>query len=217
MRLREEAYRNYFVPVVRDCRAVTVVEFALVLPLLIFAILGLLELANTALQRQRISQAALLIADNAGRLGNMGMMGPEKITEAQINDALISAEVQQPQLGLAARGRIILTSLEYNKDGGQWLHWQRCRGALIHASSWGSEKDGEHGKSVDGMGPKGARITADPDQPVMFVEIAYKMEPLVFPALVSDEPIVETAAMPIRVDRDTSEVVEGKTTRSGCK
>lgn len=201
----------------RDRRGVTVIEFALIVPLLLFAILGLLELANVALQRQRVSQAALLIADNAGRLGNMGMMGPEKITEAQINDALISAEVQQPQLELAARGRIILTSLEYNKDGGQWLHWQRCRGALVHASSWGEERDGEHGRSVAGMGPSSARITAEPDQPVMFVEIAYRMQPLIFPALVDDDPIVEIAAMPIRVERDTSSVIAGDATKSSCR
>ncbi|WP_298815078.1 TadE/TadG family type IV pilus assembly protein [uncultured Sphingomonas sp.] len=201
----------------RDRRGVTIIEFALIVPLLLFAILGLLELANVALQRQRVSQAALLIADNAGRLGNMGMMGPEKITEAQINDALISAEVQQPQLELAARGRVILTSLEYNKDGGQWLHWQRCRGALVHASSWGEERDGEHGRSVAGMGPSSARITADPDQPVMFVEIAYRLQPLIFPALVDDDPIVEIAAMPLRVERDTSSVIAGDATKSNCR
>jgi len=200
----------------REQRGVTIIEFALILPLLLFAILGLLELANVALQRQRVSQAALLIADNAGRLGNMGMMGPEKVSEQQINDALVSANVQLPALNLDKLGRIILTSLEMNKNKGQWLHWQRCRGALRHVSTWGVENDGEHGKSVSGMGPSTSRITADADQPVMFVEIAYQMQPLVFPALVSKEPIVELAAMPIRVERDTSSVIAGDAVKSVC-
>lgn len=195
---------------------VTVIEFALAFPLLLLAILGLLELANVALQRQRVSQAALLIADNAGRLGNMGLTGPEKVTERQINDTLLSASVQQPELELNKRGRIILTSLELNQDGGQWLHWQRCYGSLAHRSSWGVENDGARGKAVAGMGPPDTRISAGVEQPVMFVEIAYQLRPLVFPALVDTVPVVETAAMPIRVERDTSSVISGNDTRSKC-
>lgn len=205
------------VRLIRDRRGVTLIEFAFVMPLLLFAILGLAELANMALQGQRVSQAALLIADNAGRLGNMGMAGPEKISEAQINDALMSADVQQPSLKLNDRARIILTSLERNKNDGQWLHWQRCRGKLAHVSSWGVENDGEHGKAVPGMGPANARIVADPEQPVMFVEIAYRRQALIFPALVGDKPIVEIAAMPIRVERDTSSVIPGDAVKSTCK
>lgn len=201
----------------RERRAVTLIEFALVMPLLLFAILGLVELANMAVQGQRVSQAALIVADNAGRLGNMGLAGPEKISEAQINDALMSADVQQPSLKLNDRARIILTSLERNTNGGQWLHWQRCRGKLAHTSSWGKEMDGEHGKEVPGMGPANARIVADVDQPVMFVEIAYQRQALIFPYLVGRTPIVEIAAMPIRVERDTSSVIVGDAAKSTCK
>lgn len=81
----------------------------------------------------------------------------------------------------------------------------------------GEERDGEHGRSVAGMGPSSARITADPDQPVMFVEIAYRLQPLIFPALVDDDPIVEIAAMPLRVERDTSSVIAGDATKSNCR
>lgn len=202
--------------VTQEQRGVAMIEFALIVPLLLLAILGLLELANIALQRQRVSQAALLIADNAGRIGNMGMTGPERVTEDEINDALISADIQQPELNLPDRARVILTSLEANKEGGQWLHWQRCRGALVHKSSWGEENDGEHGKSVTGMGPSGGRITADAEQPVMFVEIAYQVQPLIL-ATYANKTIVETAAMPIRVERDTSSVVAGDAIKSRCK
>ncbi|MEN2749973.1 TadE/TadG family type IV pilus assembly protein [Sphingomonas sp. T9W2] len=200
----------------RARHGVTVIEFALAFPLMIFAILGLLELANIALQRQRLSQAALLIADNAGRLGNMGMSGPEKVTERQINDALLSASVQQSELDLKKRGRVILTSVELNQDGGQWLHWQRCYGSLPHRSSWGIENDGERGKAVLGMGPADNQIAAGVDQPVMFVEIAYKLQPLIFSGLEYASPVIETAAMPIRVERDTTSVVSGSDTQSKC-
>src|SRR3546814_13154337 len=42
-------------------------------------------------------------------------------------------------------GRIILSSLERNDDGGQWIHWQRCYGDLDVESSYGEAGDGEEG------------------------------------------------------------------------
>src|SRR3546814_18191316 len=57
-------------------------------------------------------------------------------------------------------GRIILSSLERNADGGQQIHWQRCYGDLDVASSYGEAGDGEEGTDFPGLGPDGSERTA---------------------------------------------------------
>src|SRR3546814_1196324 len=72
-------------------------------------------------------------------------------------------------------GRIILSSLERNADGGQQIHWQRCYGDLDVASSYGEAGDGEEGTDFPGMGPDGAEVTAAAGAAVMFVAV-YRSE-----------------------------------------
>ena len=190
-----------------DRSGVALVELALSFPLVLFTILALLELSSHALQRQRLSQAALQIADNAGRLGEAGFGGAKRLTEKQITDTLLGGIVQADQLELQKNGRIILSSLETNAQGGQWVHWQRCRGGLPFTSSYGSQGDGASGRSFPGMGPADSRIVATPGHPVMFVEVAYRLKPLAASQLVSRTPISETASMPLRLTRDLSSII----------
>src|SRR3546814_19008908 len=70
-------------------------------------------------------------------------------------------------------GRIILSSLERNADGGQQIHWQRCSGDLDVASSYGEAGDGEEGTGFPGMGPDGADVTAAAGKEVMVGEVYY--------------------------------------------
>src|SRR3546814_18229085 len=75
-------------------------------------------------------------------------------------------------------GRIILSSLERNADGGQQIHWQRCYGDLDVASSYGEAGDGEEGTDFPGMGPDGAEVTAAAGTAVRFVKVYYDYQPL---------------------------------------
>jgi len=193
----------------RDRSGVALVELALALPLFLLMIMGLAELCHYALMKQRLSQIALQVADNAGRLGSVELAGPQRLTEAQVNDVLLGGTVAGEGLDFAHRGRIILSSLEQNTDKGQWIHWQRCRGGLDHRSSYGVENAGAEGTSFPGMGPSDSRILADADRPAMFVEVAYRHEPLTFLNLLSSPMIVEIAAMPARVERDLTRLDNG--------
>lgn len=47
---------------------VAIIEFALAIPLLVLLTFGGLELANLVLTHMRISQIAITVADNAGRV-----------------------------------------------------------------------------------------------------------------------------------------------------
>ena len=194
---------------VHDRRGIALIEFALILPLFLLLIMGLIELCSYTLQKQRISQIALQLADNAGRLGASDFRGPQKLTEAQINDVLLGGSVAGEKIDLARKGRIILSSLELNASKGQWIHWQRCKGGLVHPSSFGNENDGENGNGFPGMGRSGTKIVAEPDHPVMFVEVAYQWRPITPLAIVPATVMIETASMPVRGERDLSELQNG--------
>lgn len=202
---------------VRDKSGVAMIELVLCLPILLIVVLGTMELAHYAMVREQLSALALQIADNAGRLGEQRMTGPERISEAQINDVLLGGAMQSASLALEENGRIVLSSLERNKDEGQWIHWQRCKGRLAHPSSYGLERTGEFGTAFAGMGPASSRITAGKNLPVMFAEVAYNYKAIALPQLVPAGPIVEYASAPVRIDRDTSGLTNGeKAKRSTC-
>ncbi len=190
----------------RETRGLALLEFALCLPFLIIATLWAFEFANYVLVRQQISQLALQVSDNAARIGTLTSVQTQ-IDEKQINDLFTGANLQGGSLDLAHNGRIILTSLEVD-DGqphGQYLHWQRCYGALVYPSSYGRQGDGKGNSSVKGMGPSDAKIVAVADAPAMFVEIAYQYQPIISARIAPSALMHEVAAMMVRDNRDTSD------------
>lgn len=201
----------------RDQRGVAMVELAFIAPVLLLLLTAMVEFANYARVRQQVSQLALLIADNASRINSTNAAGLLPLRESQINDVLVGGTLQASGISIATRGRIILSSLEVNPSGGQWLRWQRCSGSLVHPSSWGREGDGATGKGFPGMGPSDTRMLAEPDEPVMFVEIAYSYQPLVTGDFLEIAPFIETAAMPVRADRSSEPITNAEgVTVSSC-
>lgn len=193
-------------PLCRDARGLAMMEFALSLPLVMTILLYGTELANYAIVREQVSQLAAQVADNGSRIGNQEVLRNKPISEKMINDLLIGARLQAGGLQIQDRGRIIVSSLELNSSNGQWLHWQRCSGALAYPSSYGVQGDGTSGTAFPGMGPATSRITASKGNPVIFVELAYTYRPLIAPVLAPQGLIKEVAAMSVRDDRDTTQV-----------
>ncbi len=117
------------------------VEFALTAPIIMGMFLSGAELTNYALTKMRVSQIALHVADNASRIGTNSLTTSPQITETQINDLFIGANLQAGTLNLATRGKIILSSLEPvanpNTTNKFKIHWQRCYGAKVYPSSYG--------------------------------------------------------------------------------
>jgi len=189
----------------RDRRGLSTLEFALCLPLLLTMTVTAMEMINFVLVRQQVSQLALQIVDNATRIGTQNTIQTQ-INEKQINDLFTGAQLQGGTLNLAQNGRVILSSFEVDPDkpNRQYIHWQRCYGALNHPSSYGVTGDGTQNSSFQGMGPTGGKITALPGVPAMFVEIAYRYQPLIWSYFATNEKITENAAMLVRDSRDTS-------------
>ena len=129
-----------------------------------------------------------------------------RIREIDVNEVFTGADEQGRGLDLGTRGRIILSSLERNTQGGQTIKWQRCFGNLEVASAYGVEGTGATGTDFPGMGPAGREVTAAAGTAIMFVEVTYEYQPLLFGAWLGPQTIRSTAAFNIREARDLSGV-----------
>ena len=189
-----------------DTSAVALVEFAFSLPLLMVFMSSGLELVNYVIAVKRIGEISVMVADNASRMGAQSANTNKPISEAEINDVFIGADLQGSGLNLSANSRIILSSLQQNATGGQTIKWQRCFGTLAHASSYGVQGDGASNNSFPGMGPASNRVTASAGTAVMVVEVTYRYRRLVPIIQLPLRDITETTAFNVRDSRDLTQV-----------
>ena len=186
---------------IRAQSGLAAVEFALSAPLVLGIFLTGAELTNYAVTKMRLSQIALHIADNASRIGTNSLLTAPQISEAQINDLLIGANMQAGGLQLYERGKVIISSLEPtanpNTSNTYHIRWQRCYGLRAGNSSYGSQGD----TGLEGMGPVEQRVTAPDTGAVMFVEVSYTYRPLLSASLLPSTTMRDSAAMTVRDDR----------------
>lgn len=184
------------------------IEFALAAPVILLLGLGGVEVGNYVIANLRVSQIAMAVADNAGRIRTT-------IDEADVTEIMIGAMKMGEPLSLATKGRIILSDLEQRTTttgtGGkgsvsasnpngyrQWFRWQRCAGALSVPSSLGvptndagapitnldDKTNDDHGavetaSIIDGVGKAGNQIAAQGGTAVMVAEVVYDYQPVV--------------------------------------
>ncbi len=191
----------------RDQRASAVVEFALSLPVVMLVGLGGTELANNIVTRKRATELAMMIADNASRMGSTVSGSNKQVREVDINDVFLGAQLASGKLDLRANGRAILYSLEQNASGGQWIHWGRCYGAASLTPSF-TIGTGATGTSYAGMSVNGATVTATSTSAVMVVELVYDYRPIL-PLPIrgyGNQRISVRAAALVRDPRDLAQV-----------
>ncbi len=192
----------------RDTSGVAFVEFAFTAPIVLgMGMLGT-ETAYYVITHMQVSQVAMQVADNASRVGEQDVLTARKVYESDINESLVGAEKLGEGFGIFERGRVIISSLQRNASGGQWIAWQRCRGAKVFDSSYGEEGDGATGTSFPGMGEPGNRITASNGTAVMFVEIAYDYDSLTPFDIFDGRTIRYTAAFNVRDSRDLTRLYD---------
>lgn len=183
-------------------RAVSAVEFALVAPVLAGMGLGAIELANMALTYMRVSQMAISVADNASRAKQASSASGAVMREFDVGEAFAQVALQYPGLEPYTRGRVILSSLEFNsRTNAQYIHWQRCRGSLDRASRYGTQGTGAT-TAFAGMGPAGAVLAAEANSAIMFVEVYYEYRPIFFTFGAAGPTIYRSAATYVRDARD---------------
>ena len=181
----------------RDVSAVAMIEVAFCVPILAMIGFGGIEYANLLLSGTRVNQIGLSAADNAARIAFGSNLSQPRVREVDINEVFAGVEEQSKGMNFKANGRVILSSIERNADGGQWIHWQRCYGDLPVNSAYGPQGTGATGTSFAGVGANASAGTA-----IMLVEVTYDYKSLLWGKWFQTKRIRETAAFLIREGRD---------------
>lgn len=185
-----------------DTSGLALVEFAFAAPLVLGMGMMGTDTALLVITHMQVSQVAMQTADNASRVGDASGLAARQVYERDIADTLIGAEQLGANISIFSRGRVIISSLQRNASGGQWIAWQRCRGAKVYNSAYGTEGTGRTGTSFAGMGEPGRVITASAGTAVMFVEVAYNLQSVTPLNLFNNQQIVYTAAFNVRDNRN---------------
>lgn len=201
-RRRLQRIRASGVRLARDIRAVIMIEVAFCVPFLVLIGFGGIEYANLILSQTRVNQIATSAADNASRIAFGSNLSLPRVREVDINEVFSGVVEQSKGMDFKKNGRVILSSLEQNPDGGQWIHWQRCYGDLSVVSSYGVQGTGKTGNSFAGMGKAGQKVTASAGTAIMFVEVVYDFKPLLWGKWFRSVRISESRAFNIREGRD---------------
>lgn len=115
----------------RNRSGVAMTEFALGAPLVLMAGLWGTETANFALTNMKVGQLAVHIADNSSRVGDLSTLQNRRVYEYDINDVLYGAQVQAGGMQLFRHGRVIISSLQVDSNGRQYIHWQQIGRAHV--------------------------------------------------------------------------------------
>ncbi|KPF55419.1 hypothetical protein J2792_000438 [Novosphingobium capsulatum] len=189
----------------RNTSAVTVVELGVSLPFVMVMALGSMEMVNLGILHVRLNQLAISVADNASRAKQSVVGGAPMFREFDVNQVFTGAALSVEDLNFPVNGRVILSSLETNSSGGQWIHWQRCWGSNKYVSRYGVQGTGSTGTSFAGMGQP-TPITVESPYAMMYVEVAYNYQPLFFGTVFKTTVIRKDAAMYVRDDRDLTQI-----------
>jgi len=192
----------------RDSSGLAMVEFAFAAPIVLTMGLMGAETANFVITHMQISQLAMQVADNASRIGEKDVLTARKVYEDDVNESLVGGEKLGENVDIYSQGRVVISSLQQNSDGGQWIAWQRCRGAKNYTPKYGDEGTGSSGTSFLGMGEAGNRITASSGTAVIFVEVSYDYETITPFDWLEGNVIEYTAAFNIRDARDLTQLYQ---------
>lgn len=223
----------------RDCSSgLALVEFAISVPVLLTLGLFGLETANYAMAHLRISNIAMMTADNAARIR-------DSIDEADVVELFTGAKMTGSNINFAQNGRIILSDLELTPTGNnQWMRWQRCDGALNYTNPetrWrprtaagaaitnGTEiynSDRQTPNTATPSSPNatptyasmgtGITIAAASGTAVMVVEVVYNYQPIIPNSFLSGRQIRYESAFNVRQRVDQTLRNIGRITPRSC-
>jgi hypothetical protein len=213
-------------PSLRGCTSgVAMMEFAFALPVVMALGLMGLETANYAMAHLRVSNIAMLTADNASRVR-------ESIDESDIVELFTGAKMSGASINFAQNGRIILSDLEPIGAGtNQWIRWQRCDGALSYSnpaanmrprtSAGAAITNGTEIYNTDrttlnttnpsssaatpvitGMGSAATPISSQSGTAVMVVEVVYTYQPIIPNSFLAGRQIRYESAFNVRQRND---------------
>ncbi|HQS69783.1 MAG: hypothetical protein B7Y36_06900 [Novosphingobium sp. 28-62-57] len=217
---RQVAHRRPLRSLARNTDAVSVMEFALVLPL--FMTLGMYgaEIAWLNATALEVSQVAVSMADNASRIGQTDNSGvTPTISSADVESVLDGALEEGASANLEDNGRVILSSLEgHPVTGKQYIHWQQCKGKGKQESKKGKAdpSGGLLSSLVNGLTMGGKTIRAPNGGAVMVAEVWYEYKGLFGTLFIDKIMLHEEAAVIARDDRSVDNGLTGNDKKNAC-
>lgn len=159
-----------------DKHAVSIIEFALMLPILMLVGAGGLELINYVLAHQKIERIASVTADNVAR----NTLAP---SERSFVDTFAGIDDIAAPFDLSVDGRVIMTGVIGVPESGAIVGkvvWQRCAGQLAGIGSVIGQQAANPEDWADGETvalPNNIKLLQN--QLVVVSEVAYRYEPLI--------------------------------------
>jgi hypothetical protein len=221
----------------RSQSGLAMTEFALSLPILLTLGLVGLEVAWLTLAHLRVSNIAMMTADNASRVR-------DSIDEGDVTELFLGASLAGQAMDFATRGRIILYSIEPTPAGGnQWIRWQRCTGSKAVNPTYGRPKTAAGANITNGTeiyntdrttastnpsssshataqaaayGPAGNQISAGSGTALMLAEVYYDYKPLLAGNLLGNIQIHRFTAFNVRQRTNQSITNNAHVTPTSC-
>lgn len=190
-----------------DTSGLALVEFAFSLPILLsFGMIGT-EAAMYVQMHTKMSQIALVTADNASRIGESSALQVKRVDEADINDILDGAEKQSDNDNFYTHGRVVISGIQYNAQNSPFVAWQRCRGALTYTPVIGPQGTAKTNTSLSaGVGKPNQLVKPIPDTEMIYVEVAFQYQSLFGIAPFARNILTDQAVFNVRDQRDLSQV-----------
>ena len=220
----------------RRCESgLALTEFAFAIPILLTLGLVGMEVAWLTLAHLKVSNIAMMTADNASRVR-------DSIDEGNITELFLGATMAGQSMNFGARGRIILYSIEPNAaNTRQWIRWQRCTGSKVVAPTYGRPKtasgtnivngteiyqtdrqtpstnpSSETGATATAIGPTGNQIAAASGTAVNMAEVHYDYQPLLAGNMLGNITITRVAAFNVRQRTNQSISNGARITPASC-
>lgn len=156
----------------RDTRAVSMLEFALMLPIFLGFVLTGVEFANYVMANNRVQRLAAMSADLVAQSGT-GQVG---VAEGQIYDLFSALDLTARPFDLRRFGRVVITGVQgvdTNSDGtiDNKILWQRFEGDFIVPPMLGCNRN----TGVATL-PQNRRMIRD--EILFHVQVSYKYQPI---------------------------------------
>lgn len=156
----------------RDTRAVSMLEFALMLPIFLGFVLTGVEFANYVMANNRVQRLAAMSADLVAQSGT-GQVG---VAEGQIYDLFSALDLTARPFDLRRFGRVVITGVQgvdTNSDGtiDNKILWQRFEGDFIVPPMLGCNRN----TGVATL-PQNRRMIRD--EILFHVQVSYRYQPI---------------------------------------
>ncbi|MBM3487178.1 MAG: hypothetical protein FJX67_11200 [Alphaproteobacteria bacterium] len=160
----------------RDRADVSMVEIALVMPVLVTTMIGGVEIARFVLLEQKLDRVAATVADLISQA--------ETITATEVDGLFDAIEHVAKPFEVMTKGRVILSSITGQSTGGPVLNWQRSNGDLSDASS---------GVASGGSVTLPAGFSLAAGDTVIIAEAYFDYTPLIFSGVLDDKRLYHRA------------------------